>query len=75
MDPPNRTVKEGDYYYIQLPKEINIVGGGKSATIHKNANQENREIAHYQFEKNEETDNWQIKITFADIVDDPNKRR
>lgn len=70
---PNRTIKKGDYYYIQLPKEINISDGEKTATIYKDANKDSKEIAHYQFMKNDETGNWQIKIIFADIVNDPNE--
>lgn len=70
---PNRTIKEGDYYYIQLPKEINISDGEKTSIIYKDANKDSKEIAHYQFKKNDETGNWQIKITFADIVNDLNE--
>jgi|GEM_PF-1880827 len=65
---PQRTLKNGDYYLINLPEKLNIKNP-KDGDILGNANEP---IANYSFVKTE-NGTWQIKVTFTDYIDNPNE--
>ncbi|SHJ39931.1 Spy0128 family protein [Parasporobacterium paucivorans] len=64
----NRTVKSGDYYLIDLPKELQISNPTNGSIL----GNDNKPIANYSFLQNADN-SWQIRIVFTDYIDSPDE--